>query len=455
MKNTNPTQSNSCPDNLPKVIINALDDIIYVSDIETYDLLFLNEYGKKQFGLEDVTGHKCYKVLQGHDRPCPYCTNDKLTRDSFHVWEWTSPVTHRHYILKDKLIEWDNRLVRLEVAVDITEKENVSYETQHKLEIERTLLECVRILGQEESFSKGVDMVLANLGTFHKADRAYVFEEAILKDGRKCFNNTHEWCAPGVTAQKENLQNVPVEAVSVWLKHFARNQNIAIKDIECIREERPLEYSILKPQGIHSLICVPIRFEGGMGFIGLDNPARNQDDFSLLESLVFFVSNERNKRNVANRLWEMSFSDSLTGLNNRNSYMQKLKEITASPPQALGIVFADLNGLKRVNDEKGHAAGDEYLKGISTMFRLHFRKDDIFRIGGDEFVALCRNIPEELFHAKIMHFQKDVNLAYPGSLAIGTVWNSGNINIMEMVKKADTLMYEDKKQCASRRVRDS
>ena len=451
-KSINPLQDEACFNELLQAIVNELDEIVYVSDIKTYDLLFLNEYGKKLFNIEDAFGRKCYEALQGRDSPCSYCTNEHLVCDSFYVWEWTNPITSRHYILKDKLIKWNNRLVRFEIAMDITEKESLSRKTRRKLEIERTLVECVRILGQEEDLSRAVEMVLANLGVFHKADRAYIFEAVELKDGSMGFGNTYEWCALGVTSRKENLQNVPVAFMGAWTACFERNENVIITDIESIREERPLEYGLLKPQGIRSLICVPLVLKGAVtGFIGVDNPSSNREDFSLLESLAFFVTNEQSKRNMACRLRELSFRDSLTGLNNRNSYMHALAQMTGAPPESLGVVFADLNGLKKVNDEQGHAAGDAFLNGIGAIFRRHFRKEDVFRIGGDEFVALCRAIPREKFLAKVKRFQADADLGYPGALALGAVWNQGNIEIMDMVRRADALMYEHKRLCHERK----
>ena len=81
------------------------------------------------------------------------------------------------------------------------------------------------------------------------------------------------------------------------------------------------------------------------------------------------------------------------------------------------------------------------------MFRQHFRKEDVFRIGGDEFVALCRDIPEDRFSAKTEGFQREVERLYPGALAVGTVWDSGDVRVMDMVKQADALMYEHKRKC--------
>lgn len=141
-----------CPESLLQIIMEEVDEIVYVSDIATYEILYLNEFGKKVFGLTDIgKGRKCYEVLQGIDAPCPFCTNQFLNCETFYTWELTNPISHRHYLLRDKLIRWNGRLARLEFAVDITEKENISQAVQRKLDIESTLLECIRILNREEN----------------------------------------------------------------------------------------------------------------------------------------------------------------------------------------------------------------------------------------------------------------------------------------------------------------
>lgn len=157
-----------CPESLLQIIMDDADEIVYVSDIATYELLYLNEFGKKAFGITRIgKGRKCYEALQGFDAPCPFCTNALLNSETFYIWEYTDPLSHRHYLLRDKLIRWNDRLVRLEFAVDITEKENVSQTVRRKLAIENTLLECIRILNREEDFPQAVDMVLENLGRLH------------------------------------------------------------------------------------------------------------------------------------------------------------------------------------------------------------------------------------------------------------------------------------------------
>ena len=183
----------------------------------------------------------------------------------------------------------------------------------------------------------------------------------------------------------------------------------------------------------------------------MDNPKANRDDHSLLHSLAYFVTNEQRKRNMQSELKRMSYCDDLTGLHNRNSYISVLQKLEKNPPDSLGVVFVDLNGLKRINDQQGHDSGDKYIRDISRIFSRYFRGDDLFRIGGDEFVFLCPSIPERVFYAKIAALQREANKAYPESLSLGQVWAEGDMHIMDMVRQADKRMYQEKAEYHARR----
>lgn len=108
-------------------VLDSLDALVYVSDMQTYELLFANDYGRKIWG--DMQGKTCWKVLQeNQDRPCEFCTNDRLLDDSgrpsgVYVWEFQNTVNKRWYQCRDQAITWvDGRLVRMEVATDITDR---------------------------------------------------------------------------------------------------------------------------------------------------------------------------------------------------------------------------------------------------------------------------------------------------------------------------------------------
>lgn len=154
-------------------LMNEIPELVYVSDLENYDLLLVNTAGRETFHLKDSQGLKCYQALQGRDAPCPFCTNARLNTETPYTWEFTNPLTQRHYLLKDKLIRWKGRLARLEIAFDITETENKKIALQNALDGDKMIMECVQMLYQSEDVDSAINRVLDRVGSFMSADRAY------------------------------------------------------------------------------------------------------------------------------------------------------------------------------------------------------------------------------------------------------------------------------------------
>jgi PAS domain-containing protein len=117
-------------------IFDSIDEPIYVSDPRTYELLYANESCRQRWGAE--TGQPCYKTLHGQDRPCPFCTNAEIfgtNAGRIHVWELRRRQGDRWYRCIDKAIDWPGeQLVRLEMAVDITERKRAEDELQHRVQ---------------------------------------------------------------------------------------------------------------------------------------------------------------------------------------------------------------------------------------------------------------------------------------------------------------------------------
>ncbi len=121
-----------------ETILDSVNASIYVADMESYEILFLNSHGQKIFG--DVVGEKCWKVLhRGDEGPCSYCTNDRLLDEEGKPtegveWEYRNSVNGRWYKLFDRAIWWyDKPYVRLEIATDITEVKRIAEERQNLL----------------------------------------------------------------------------------------------------------------------------------------------------------------------------------------------------------------------------------------------------------------------------------------------------------------------------------
>ena len=189
----------------------------------------------------------------GKDAPRPFCTNHLLKEGEIYTWEFTNPIIGRHYLLKDRLIEWDGRNARMEIAFDTTESENEKILLKYTLNAEKMVMECVRTLYQEHDFDVAVDQVLGHLGKFLCADRSYIFN---IRD--HLLYNDYEWCAEHVAPQKEFLQAVPLSLIERWYPYFETQGCVEIEDIELIKESSPDEYHVLKEQDIRSLVVAPL-----------------------------------------------------------------------------------------------------------------------------------------------------------------------------------------------------
>jgi diguanylate cyclase (GGDEF)-like protein len=153
-------------------------------------------------------------------------------------------------------------------------------------------------------------------------------------------------------------------------------------------------------------------------------------------------------------------TDSLTGLLNRESLEQELAKAMASADEAerlLAVVFVDLNGFKRINDEHGHDVGDEILAAISGRLKASFRKSDlIFRTGGDEFVLLLGGLKsvdgsEELLLRVQSKIREPIHVGVRSPLHIsasmGVVYYPlmGTQDPSEILSMADRAMYAAKR----------
>jgi two-component system CheB/CheR fusion protein len=112
-------------------IFESIDQIIYVADMDTHEILFANRKMRTEFG-DDLVGKKCYECVQQRPEPCDFCTNEiiRQNEDAPYEWEHYNPVTERTYHVLDRVIQWtDGRRVRFEMAIDVTKLRRV--EKQH------------------------------------------------------------------------------------------------------------------------------------------------------------------------------------------------------------------------------------------------------------------------------------------------------------------------------------
>lgn len=300
------------------------------------------------------------------------------------------------------------------------------------------------IMGEMDPDDK-INKVLEYLCTELQADRAYIFED--MGDGT--FDNTYEYCADGVTPEIDNLKGVKyVGIIDSWYEEYKRGGHVLIYDLEKYREVNESMYEVLKPQGIKTLVTGPLILNGAyIGFFGVDNPPVElmEEISEIIRLLMFFLSELVEGRDNQRRLVDYSYHDALTDVGNRRA-LREFERDSLDTSKPYGFVMCDVNGLKAVNDNEGHEAGDAMIKNVASALSDVFGRDNVYRVGGDEFAAYSYDEYRQTFESKIdkvksMVIAKGIHVAMGGSFA-----QYGDKDYNSRKIEADKRMYDEKRE---------
>ncbi len=316
------------------------------------------------------------------------------------------------------------------------------HSSDKQLLVSNTLIACIKELSSYTDIHTAIQNLLGTLNHYFDGDRTYLFE---LDYEKQTTSNTYEYTSEGVSKEIDNLQNIPLEVITGWIRKFEEKGTFYISHIDKDVYGNSETYDILDAQGIESLVAVPL-IENNViiGFLGVDNPKKNYRDLSLLSSTTFFIMDSLERRKYQELLERLSFEDALTKLHNRNKFNQVTEQCRTSEHETLGVAYFDLNGLKSMNDKLGHRAGDAFIQNTASIIRKEFGSH-AFRIGGDEFTVILPGISEVEFRAAIDRISNEFK-EKDMSVSIGVSWAGSDNDIEAQLHHADSLMYEDKQR---------
>jgi diguanylate cyclase (GGDEF)-like protein/PAS domain S-box-containing protein len=233
---------------------------------------------------------------------------------------------------------------------------------------------------------------------------------------------------------------------------------------DCVRLRRPVihnDYASLPnrkgmPGGhvrvIRELV-VPIMRQGRIvAMMGVGNKKQDytEQDVQIASFLADIAWSIVEQKQREEKISYMSFHDILTGLYNRAFLEEEMQRLDTKRQLPIGMIMADLNGLKLVNDAYGHLVGDEMLKSVARILEKSCRKEDIIaRWGGDEFIILLPQTSEKVVNSVYRRIKRGCEGAYvkdvPISLALGfALKNNISRNLDDVIKEAENNMYKQK-----------
>ncbi len=417
-------------------ILDNSDSLVYVSDLNTYDLLYLNDVGKRTIGVkfdEEYLNKKCYKMLQGQEAPCSFCTNHLINEQEYLEWSHYNAALDKTFLLKDKLMQFNGRLARLEIATDISKIVALEQRLTDRLSDERFLTSCVEMLHSGNEPNASIYSLLEAVASYYDAERSYIFE---ISDCKKYISNTYEFCKPGFIAYKEKLQQLPIEELGVLLARCESQEAFYLNLDEV--DENSLEYELMKIQDLTHIIIGAIRIEGKevTGFVGVDNAKKNNGKSSIIRTVAKFTATFLDETELVTKLNKLSYYDTLTDVKNRHSYNKELSGINKRNVDSLGVAYIDIVGLSSINDAKGIMFGDSVLVKLSKILYSVFN-DKVFRVGGDEFVVISEDVLENDFEINIELVKEKLRKEPDFTTSIGYTWNKNFKNNLSNLQEGE------------------
>ena len=308
---------------------------------------------------------------------------------------------------------------------------------------------CIKLMGTED-FHAGVEEALDVLKEMSHAESVRIM--LIDHANKKAIKFAERLEESAWTRRNPFRDAIDYDLMKTWEAMIGVSNAVIVKDnhdLDLLEPENPEWIASMRRHGVHSLVLIPLRrVKEVIGYLYVVNfdTEKIVEVKEVVELLAFFLGSEISNHLLMNQLDEISHLDMLTGLNNRRAMSKRMKEIEDSRGTlTFGVVNLDLNGLKYVNDNEGHEAGDRLLIQASEVLQKVYYQDDLFRTGGDEFVVMLCGISRDTFERKLARLHRDLEKNADVSFAVGGFWSDGSVDLTTAFRHADEKMYADKK----------
>ena len=320
---------------------------------------------------------------------------------------------------------------------------------QRSTEVSNAVIDISIKLHEKQDFFQAIASAAGEIKTVCGADKCAVYTVDKVSQ-TCCLINENGQQPKQITAFAEELQCSPYEIAVKWEEDLALSDCLLLDDLKVIEERDPLWYQSLRRHEISNLILYAMRFNNMLvGFIWAANydTSKMMQLKETLELTTFVIAAVIANYQLVLRLEEKSRIDALTKLSSRSVMNERVDRLLSGEdelPETMGIAYADLNGLKCVNDSKGHDAGDRLLRKAAALLKASFGEHEIYRAGGDEFVMFCPGITGEELDRLVSQLRAFADTAADVSFAAGACFCQGEYDIVKAMQTADENMYRDK-----------
>jgi len=370
-------------------IFNEMADVVWSVKLPDFQLIFVTPSVQALFEIksEELYSEKVWweKYVITEDKETIDQVYDQLEKKgSYYIKCRIKTPSGKIKWIRNKgkyIYDENNHPVRIDgVIMDRTIQYNAQESLDQEIKLQEALIDIAStyINLDPRNLDSTINMSLEKMGLFVSADRAYIFDYDFENE---TTSNTFEWCKEGINPEIENLQNVPIEFFPQWVENHKNNNAFYVPDIEGLGDdEHGGLKSILQPQGIKSLIAIPMLDQKELiGFVGFDS-VNHHYHYSDKEKKFLFLFGQM-LINIRNRQkWE----------NQLRFQEEKYRNIIAN--MNLGLLELDLNdNIVYANQSftemsgyllselKGQKAGE--LFGTKGYHQLYIDKKSAYNYG--------------------------------------------------------------------------
>lgn len=327
---------------------------------------------------------------------------------------------------------------------DITKERLTSERIGREWRTDDLIIACTKLLHGGLPFDEAVDAVFDKIGNSIGARRVYLVES---RDDGSVYSETHEWTSASTKPAITAFQNMKRADMLNWENEFVGATSLVVDDVETLKSGHKKIYQILNDFGVHNIVEVPVYDNAQLAaYLGCTDYSNSKglDVRELFDTISYFITAEYNRRRLMREIERKSTYDGLCDVRNRSTLERAIRVLKHGVDTSVGVIYADANGLKIVNDTKGHEAGDELLKRLSNILVSHFGDEYVYRAGGDEFVVVYPHSTKAEFEKRYKELAEDFGKAEDLSVALGGSWTAHSEEVSELLREADKKMYEDK-----------
>lgn len=328
------------------------------------------------------------------------------------------------------------------------ERDRILEQLEERNRHAQAIIDCVTTLSQGQAEEVALSHLLEVLGGYFQGRRVH-----LLRSGQEGQEGLEDYPQHSQAQQAvpwvAGLCQDSLEVIGHWFQLFGQENFLWVsslsQDLEPTQSHTK-EYQALHQDQVHSFLATQLgQSKTPQGFLLVESPKANHQDSELLRTVTFFVEGHLNKLDLMKKLEYAEKYDKKAGELNRDAFRTQVQALQQAEIQSLGILFGLAEGLKQANDLLGHEMGDVLLAWCGKFLQDQVQ-GPLFRVGGDEFICLLPDLPQEDFQDLVQELRD--NLAQKGrtNLTLTPYWTQDTEDICAQITQADVEIYHKRQE---------